>query len=464
MSEMILLGAGASVEAGVPDAVGMTTRIIDQFQSLGAESKHAKVILVTVGGLLFRKGIQNENLLTTGVNVEELFNAVQLLAERNSIEAAPFVGSWHTMVDEFDKVRPPAAEASRLSRMIYEGVAKEILGAMPRHPPSFGGRDIDRNLETTIKKTVEAMIKNRSPNQSSGDSVAKAVGEYVVKIINDWLQKLQHSPAPNFELQRQFEKLADQQPRPGEGRIFEEIGERMIRALANIVMVREADSVQYLAPIVNLLEQQRRVCVATLNYDNTIELLCERHGVKLDTGIEQWSSTGSFQPPISDGVLLLKLHGSIDWQTQEEHTAERPMLHRTIRKVPAATTTSRGFRPAVIFGHRNKLTAEGPFLDLLRGFRDELTKANRLTVVGYSFGDRHINVYLSQWLNSDPGNRLRVIAPHFGDRSNEYVQQLRNNLGARLEVVRQPASRGLIEAFGGRLQDVTVPGSDAAVG
>jgi hypothetical protein len=40
-------------------------------------------------------------------------------------------------------------------------------------------------------------------------------------------------------------------------------------------------------------------------------------------------------------------------------------------------------RPAVIFGQRNKLTAEGPFLDLLRAFREELSRSTSLTVVGY---------------------------------------------------------------------------------
>ena len=34
-----------------------------------------------------------------------------------------------------------------------------------------------------------------------------------------------------------------------------------------------------------------------------------------------------------DGVLLLKLHGSIDWQSKEGRSAERPMPHRVIARV-----------------------------------------------------------------------------------------------------------------------------------
>ena len=61
------------------------------------------------------------------------------------------------------------------------------------------------------------------------------------------------------------------------------------------------------------------------------------------------------------------------------------MPHSRLRRVTAATVAEESFRPAVSFGQRNKLTAEGPFLDLLRAFQVELAKADRLTVIGYSF-------------------------------------------------------------------------------
>ncbi len=92
------------------------------------------------------------------------------------------------------------------------------------------------------------------------------------------------------------------------------------------------------------------------------------------------------------------------------------MSHQAISLVSEEALREVGFRPAVVFGQRNKLTAEGLFLDLLRSFRDGLAGADRLTVVGYSFRDPHINEYLSQWLNEDEGRRIRVINPGFEDR------------------------------------------------
>jgi hypothetical protein len=447
MSEMLLLGAGASVEAGVPGAFEMTGRIMSHFRGDSSLTKHASVLSFVTGGLLFKKGIQGQDPLTSGVNVEELFNAVQLLSERNTIEAAPFVGSWHAMVDELDKVAAPTAEINRHSRIIYEGVAKEILLAMPTSAPAFGGRDIDRNLQSTIEKTVEAMVKHRSVSFSSSDSVARAVGDYVVDITKKWLEKLKRTPGPNHRLEREFEKLADQQPRPGEGRIFEEVGEQMIRALANFVWIEHPERVAYLKPLLNLVMKQKRLCVATLNYDNSIELLTQKEGIKCNAGIEEWSNTGAFNS-VEEGVLLLKLHGSIDWDSRESQTQDRPMPHRVISRTTPEGLKTRGFRPAVIFGHRNKLTAEGPFLDLLRAFRRELSSVETVTAVGYSFADVHINEYLSQWLNANRGNRLRIVNPGFARNQNDYAKILQMCVKDRLDIVIEPAGKGLLQIYG----------------
>jgi hypothetical protein len=102
----------------------------------------------------------------------------------------------------------------------------------------------------------------------------------------------------------------------------------------------------------------------------------------------------------------------------------------------------------VVFGHRNKLTAEGPFLDLLRAFRRELTSVQIVTVVGYSFGDVHINEYLSQWLNSRSENRLRIVSPSFSNNRNDYAGLLRMWAKNRLDVLSEPASSGLARAYG----------------
>jgi NAD-dependent SIR2 family protein deacetylase len=448
MSEMCLLGAGASVEAGVPDTYGMTQRIAEVFQRDPQLRRYAHVISFAIGGLLFQQGIKGKNPLVSGVNVEELFNAVQLLAERNSLEAAPFVGSWHAMVQEFDMARSSPPQLDRLYRLIYEGVTKEILNALPHSLPSFGDRDIDRELEQTIKRTVETMVHNRGSSYSS-TSVGRKIGDYVMRITKDWMDRLKlQSPHGGYDFQREFKSAIEQmKDRPGEGEVFAETAELMIRALADIVWIDSAERVQHLKPLIALLATQQQLTVATLNYDNGVELLATSAGVSCTTGIDEWSKSGSFGRG-DDGILLLKLHGSIDWALRRSRqSVERPMPHSAIEQVTPAQVKEAGFRPAVIFGQRNKLTAEGPFLDMLRGFQQELSRCQTLTVVGYSFRDDHVNEYLSQWLNHSKGHRMRIVSPLFDQNPSEFAQQLVHFCGARVEIVREPAGAGLAKLY-----------------
>jgi hypothetical protein len=143
MREMLLLGAGASIEAGVPGAYGMTKAVADRFRQELYLKKYAHVISFVIGGLLFKAGQEGLDPLNTDVNVEDLFNAVQLLADRHTLEAAPFVGSWHAMVEEFDKVHPSQSSTRSLSRTIYKVVVDEICKALSVTPGHFEAGRID---------------------------------------------------------------------------------------------------------------------------------------------------------------------------------------------------------------------------------------------------------------------------------------------------------------------------------
>ena len=103
--------------------------------------------------------------------------------------------------------------------------------------------------------------------------------------------------------------------------------------------------------------------------------------------------------------------------------------------------------PAVVFGQRNKLTAEGPFLDLLFAFRQELERAGRLTVIGYSFRDPHVNEYLAQWINASPEHRFRIVDPGFQNSKESFAGALQRHCQARLEVISEKAEAVLGALF-----------------
>lgn len=445
MKEMLLLGAGASKEAGVPMAYGLTERIATEFRENRRLKRYWNVVSFVLGGLLFNRGIRGEDPLTSGVNVEEFFNAIQLLANRGSLEAAPFVGSWHAKIEEFDQIRP-VSNAERLQEIIFKSVTAKIFDSIPANPSSFITGDIDRKLEELIRKSAEAAMKGRSLNAGSSCSIGKEVGMVVMEVVNKWAEKLRQSRPSGGEFDLEFQRAADQQPRPGDGKVFKEVADRMIQMLVKFVVVRDPANVTYLQPLNNLLRRQPRLTVASLNYDNCVEVFCESNEHRYDSGIEEWSRSGTFDME-GDGVLLLKLHGSIDWQTREGQSAERPMPQKIISRAHSEDMGKSGYWPAVIFGQRNKLTAEGPFLDLLRAFQRELVLANQLTVIGYSFADAHINVLLSNWLNGNSGRTIRIVNPAAGSGMCPYVDELLRYARSQVTVVKAAAGTGLREIY-----------------
>jgi hypothetical protein len=136
------------------------------------------------------------------------------------------------------------------------------------------------------------------------------------------------------------------------------------------------------------------------------------------------------------------------------------MPHRVITQLSVEDIQKENYQPAVIFGQRNKLTAEGPFLDLLRAFQRELEIADRITVVGYSFADLHINVYLSHWLNSSPLHQLRIVDPAFGEAPSEYSDELIKFGKQQLEIIKEPAGQALERLFG-QIDEVPLTGVPA---
>lgn len=416
MSEMLLFGAGASIEAEVPGAYAMTDRILSNLRADARFEKQAHALSYVVGGLLLEAGKNNINPLAPAINVEDLFNAVQLLAERNSLEAAPFIGSWHSFIDELDKIYPTQSSGN-LQRLIYEAVSKEILSAFSQSPPSFGASKIDTALAATIKKTIEAAVKNRSVSLSQSDRVGGAIERYVKEVTEKWSRKLKSpSLSGSDKIGRHIDgQIRASQARSGQGRIFHQTNELMVAALKDLAWIQNPNLVLYLAPLLNLVEEQGRLVIATLNYDNSIELLSRSQKMPCQTGITDWSAYGSFDVSGS-GLHLLKLHGSIDWHRQDISASENRMPAVAFRQLAPEEVKQLELRPAVIFGNRNKLTAEGPFLDLLKVFQNELSHSHILTIVGYSFRDPHVNVYISQWLNGDSTRVLRIVnGPDFAN-------------------------------------------------
>lgn len=328
---MILLGAGASTEAGVPATFAMTERLVAGVgQSYSGGSQALNFVC---GALMAHDAAQGESPYV-GLDVERVFAAVQLLAERNKLEVTPFVASWHPAVDAWDR---------------------------KSSPPGF-----DRELPEAI------------------------------------FGKFGRSP------QALIEKLIEAKTGTGTGDVYDYLAREMTGQLRGIVGP-PYKPLSYLTPLIKAVNAAvGGGTIATLNYDLTIEQACADAGVLVDTGIEHWIENRRWRWSAT-GVGLLKLHGSIDWAWNWPPGKRGEMPAPTVIRV--GDLQSGGRDPVLVFGSRNKLQPDGPFLSLLAEFEDKLSECDQLVVVGYSFRDDHVNEVIRRWAHDDESRTLSLVDP-----------------------------------------------------
>jgi SIR2-like domain len=149
--------------------------------------------------------------------------------------------------------------------------------------------------------------------------------------------------------------------------------------------------------------------VFSLNYDLCVERLNQAN-FRVETGFVDYGPSHSWDwerfvdmetsNNVAPQLVLYKLHGSINWKrnaaTKELFSVEQ------IESVDAD-------KMELIFGREFKLEAADPYLFFAYKFRDLSLETKLIVVLGYGFGDGHINKMLTQSLRNDPDRRLLVI-------------------------------------------------------
>ncbi|MDR3500917.1 MAG: SIR2 family protein [Parvibaculum sp.] len=367
---LFLLGAGASKPAGVPLAGEMTLEMIRRCDA-NRRSELGKTIRAIEGALRMQSGVV-DSFHGEAVNIESILNAAEMLGDRFSLELAPFVAAWHPIIE--------ALEATRLSSFEAESIGRRAGGRL--HFPS-GPRVAQRSQHSN-----ESDIRSTFSNALAG-------------ALLDLSSRLQRRP---------------------DGSLFRTLKAFLTGELARITLLNDPLPLAYLDSLLEL-GRSRPVHIATLNYDNSIELRAQALGIPCSTGIADWVNNASFAAPQNEpGIDLIKLHGSVRWLwakpksdlpagfedrivTEVGDDVMKASLDGTPLVFPSETI---GNQMAVIFGGRNKLTAEGPFLDLLIKFKALLVQTDELIVVGYSFRDPHVNHCILRWLGAT-GRKSRLI-------------------------------------------------------
>lgn len=154
---------------------------------------------------------------------------------------------------------------------------------------------------------------------------------------------------------------------------------------------------------------RKPIDIFSLNYDTVLEASLESVALRYTDGFVG-SENAYFDPSVFDHIpegtpffRLYKLHGSVNWIRRDDDS---------VRRCPG---NSLGESPrAVVYPAEQKYvqTQYGIYETLMRCFRDRLRAPdnnNKLIVLGYGFGDEHINVAIEDSIRT-PGSNLTVHA------------------------------------------------------
>ena len=195
---------------------------------------------------------------------------------------------------------------------------------------------------------------------------------------------------------------------------------------------KDADYFKYFKKLKDELTFPIRVF--TLNYDRCIEENSSRKdfGFLVERGFEEeetnrlwnYKRFDEVNPNTEPDIYLYKLHGSIDWERDEE-TKVVSCIDGTPQK------------PDLIFGTQNKLQFADPYLYLFSAFRFHTLKSKLIICIGYSFSDEHINGLISQALKQNENSKVLVVK-YSNSEKNDIVKALKVN-EIQIEVIKSSA-------------------------
>ena len=340
---IFLLGAGASVSAGIQDAIKMRDRMLEMFGDDELQRHYLCTTRMIIGALQMAAGVRREEL-HSNIDIEKVLSAVKLLGARFDSELNPFVGGWHPFLEELER--------------------------------------------TYFAIPFEDILKTAGANA-------------------------------NAEIARRLSRRLD-------GKLFRGLATVLTANLMQLTWLEDPNKSAYLRPLL-LTAKTTRLVIATLNYDNTVELAADALQIPCPT-LGDWQTTALLPEP-SVGIDLLKLHGSTNWKWSDKpHVSAGVTPPRTIHEVSSVDMPKRiktakmsdnsdyvGDLLGVLFGGGNKLTAEGPFIDLFYKFKRLLWEKQHLIVIGYSFRDDHINHLIEHWFNANPNAKITLVDAPGGD-------------------------------------------------
>lgn len=369
---IVLFGAGASMDAGLPGAFGLTNKVYEKL--VQEKSDDARLFGIIIAKLQLRAARLGHPPFSS-INIEEVYDALKKFIGREQDILAEFVQNW-----------------------------EDITG------PS----ECDFNAQKFLQSLSSAFEVSNSRSLT---------GQYSLRV--------KHS-----ELVRATEVLS----KAFYGDFYKFRGASLDPFLHTLSLLLEADD-NRIGYMQRMLERHasRISCIATLNYDRIVERSLETRGASFDLGLSSWNER-RYVRFHGQSQKLIKLHGSIDWFIKDQ---DEIMVN------PQGPSVAYPRRALIFGGQDSKLVPFGPFLQLRHEFQKFLRASNKLLVVGYSFGDEHLNAILRSWVATRQRSRMMVVNPSGFEKIDQIMRfsRVKSRAGHERELVKlEVVEKGFLDA------------------
>lgn len=243
-----LLGAGASVEAGLLTSAKLTEKIYQDANNGLRQTPYARLLGYVISKLQVRNA-KNGGSPYDSIEVEQLFDALALLANRDTLLVSEFVERWDSSIDK------------DLSK--------------------YDGRAIQNAFDKIVSQAISVARSNRRSSFSTFSS------DY---------ERLAISLQPTNAFKGSRSRFIDP-------------NQSFLNLLYDNLVV-DVEKVSYLS---SLVSDPLLSLLATLNYDLSVEAACGLEQTKFDYGLGRWAIQKRVDWTMPSALRYLKLHGSINW-------------------------------------------------------------------------------------------------------------------------------------------------------
>ena len=300
------------------------------------------------------------------------------------------------LLEAYSDIRLKFAEHMRLDSIVFLFGNGSSLYAGSQETKSFSISEYSKQAKyKTLKNTIEKI------NQFLG--------------IEDQLNALLIASAYYHLINDRKMSVADQ--------LINDVKEDLISNFVNSIDYRKLDIHEIMLRKLRSFECLSRTSIYTLNYDLAFEYSFDKLGIEYKDGFSGFVNR-LFDPKNLDskGIpSLIKIHGSVNWLSNDNEIKEfQPQFEDGKVKIPKDT-------PVLIYPTSHKLyqTYTSPYSELMRHMLDELESSRNVVIVlGYKYGDEHINEILHKALKN-PHNIFYFFAYSYNE-TNVFLSKIIN--------------------------------------